>query len=290
MAVSIINKQLKTIDNGISSFVDGLPETERKVFDKVMELVKDLTTADGSIENNAQNIRIIARIKAELEGIVLNNDYLQKVSDFTKVFNDVGNLNSTYFSEIADNFSPKPLLEEIKKLNIDTTVSDLTESGIGSAYTDGIRDLLETNITTGAKYTDLVSGLRDFIIGKDGEDGKLVKYARQISTDALNQYNGQYIKSVSSDLGLNWYMYIGSNLETTRPFCKALTQKKYIHESELSSIVNGNIDGKKVSTAGLYPDTTAANFFQLRGGYNCGHQLYPIPSGLVPKELRDKFQ
>lgn len=286
----IINSQLDLIEKSVNEFVSSLPQTERAVYDRVLELVKQLDVRAGLIESNANNLRLIARIKGELDRIVISNDYARKVSEFTAVFDRVGNLNENYFAMIAQGFRPKPLLDEIKRLNIETTISDLTENGIGSAYIDGIRDLLETNITTGARYSDMVDDLRTFIKGKDGEDGTMVKYAKQIATDSLNQYNGQYIKAVTNDLKLEWYQYVGSNIKTTRPFCKALTEKRWVHESEIPTILNGNIDGKKVSLAGLYPNTNRQNFFQLRGGYNCGHQLYPVLTSVVPESVRARIK
>lgn len=285
-----IDKQLQFIDDSVNAFVDGLTMTERQVFSKVLELIKQLELTGGSIKNNAFNVILVSRIKNELERIVINHDYVLKVTDFVVAFDHVSNINNDYFGTIAVNFSPPAVLNEIKKLNIETTISDLTENGIGSAYTDGIRDLLTTNITTGAKYGDMVSSLRDYIIGKDGEDGTMTKYARQIATDSLNQYNGQYIKATTDDLGLEWYMYVGSNIKTSRPFCIALTDMKYVHKSEIPEVLQGHINGKTVSLAGLMPETTPQNFFALRGGYNCGHQLYPVLSGVVPQEVRDRIK
>lgn len=282
----LVNEQLKLIDESVSDFVDGLPVTERAVFDNVMKLVKQLELNGDTIVSNTANVRLVAKIKAELESIVLNDKYLEKVDGFVKAFDKVSAVNRDYFATIAVNYSPEKVVEQVKKLNIETTIEDLTQQGIGAAYTDGIRDLLVTNVTSGARYEDLVGSLRDYIIGKDGEDGTMVRYAKQIATDSLNQYNGQYIKTVTDDLGLEWYMYVGSNLRTTRPFCKAMTELLYFHKSEIPDIIRGNINGKKVSLAGVSKDTTAQNFFTLRGGYNCGHQIYPVLTSVVPESVR----
>lgn len=194
-----------------------------------------------------------------------------------------------YFSTLVNNYSPAKVLKQITTLSIETTIADLTENGIGSAFTNGIRDILTTNVTTGASYSDMVNTMREHIIGKEGEEGTMVRYAKQIATDALNQYNGQYIKATTDDLGFEWFTYVGSNIKTTRPFCLAMTEKRYYHISELPQIVKGDIDGKKVPLNGLIEGTNANNFYALRGGYNCGHQVYPALPAFVPKELRDKF-
>jgi hypothetical protein len=92
-------------------------------------------------------------------------------------------------------------------------------------------------------------------------------------------------------------MYVGSNLETTRDFCDHLTEKKYIHESELPDIVAGKIDGyqcplnpKTKLWAGAIAGTTVDNFIVYRGGWNCGHQLMPVNEAAVPENIRNKFK
>jgi hypothetical protein len=100
-------------------------------------------------------------------------------------------------------------------------------------------------------------------------------------------------------LGWEWFRYVGSNLKTTRTFCKALTQKQYYHRSELPKIIKGNfaefkeMKGKIYDKTGLpqgmIEDTNVSNFQTYRGGYNCGHQSYPIPNYLVPENIISTF-
>jgi len=87
-------------------------------------------------------------------------------------------------------------------------------------------------------------------------------------------------------LGLVWYQYVGSLITTSREFCIHLVGKRYVHESEITGIINGKIDGEKVSLAGLIPDTTKDNFPILRGGYNCRHQMLAVSEATVPKKVR----
>ena len=92
---------------------------------------------------------------------------------------------------------------------------------------------------------------------------------------------------------------IGSNIKTSRTFCIALTEKKYYHRSELAQIIKGNftefkqmkgeIYDKTKLPQGMYDDTNTSNFQVYRGGYNCGHQAYPIPNSSVPKNLLKMF-
>jgi hypothetical protein len=41
---------------------------------------------------------------------------------------------------------------------------------------------------------------------------------------------------------------------------------------------------------GMIEGTNESNFPTYRGGYNCGHQMYPVPPLNVPKTIRNKFK
>jgi len=280
---------VKEIESGINEFIKDLPSTERRTYKKLLELVSELEVSSGNIKTNINNIKILSKIKKEIDDIVLSDKYLKDVKAFTDSFNSVEKLQNQYYAELSDKFTPKKVYTELKKVNIETTVDLLTENGLGSEYTDGVTKILSDNIKSNGNYADMVESMRDYIIGVDGEDGSLVRYAKQIATDSLNQYSANLTKAISDDLGMNWYQYVGSNKDTTRPFCKAMTEKRYFHKSEISKIIKGNIGGEKVSLAGQDANTNEDNFIILRGGYNCRHQVYPVADALVPLELRNMF-
>jgi hypothetical protein len=77
----------------------------------------------------------------------------------------------------------------------------------------------------------------------DKGSGALSKYANTYATTAISQYAGENNKILTDDLGLEWFEYVGSNIETTREFCEHLTEKRYIHKSEIKTILKGDIDG-----------------------------------------------
>jgi hypothetical protein len=145
----------------------------------------------------------------------------------------------------------------------------------------------------------MMGQMRDFLLTNETGAGALEKYTKQITTDALNQYAAQYTNAVTNDLGLEWFMYTGSIIDTSRPLCKALIKKKYIHKSELPDIIlgkfkefdeeGGKINPKTKLPEGMIPGTNASNFHIYRGGYQCGHQLIPIDASSVPEHIRLRF-
>jgi GNAT superfamily N-acetyltransferase len=127
--------------------------------------------------------------------------------------------------------------------------------------------------------------------------GLLAQHSGTYAHDAINDFMGQRNKIIGEDLGLEWYMYVGSNLTTTREFCEHLTKKKYVHKSEIPTILSGDIDGHECEIyaktglpLGLKDGTTPENFIVHRGGWNCGHQLVPVAPEAVPEDVRKKIE
>jgi hypothetical protein len=115
--------------------------------------------------------------------------------------------------------------------------------------------------------------------------------------DTLGEFAGQGNKMVADSLKSEWFQYVGSNLTTTREFCKHLTKKRYVHISEIPELLKGKIDGHQceIYTAtglpyGMKEDTNVDNFIVHRGGWNCGHELIPASEVTVPKEIREKIK
>ena len=290
-------KQLiQLITQAIDRFNNKIPGIQSQMLDEVLLLSKKLEINGGSVRINAANLKLISDIKGKLQKIILNPDYIKSVKEYVSNFNELTNLQNQYFNEIADKFSPPGLTKEILKQAKESVVSQLTETGLDANITDSVKEILRKGITSGIGYAGLQKQLTDYLTENDTGEGQLQKYVKQISTDSINQFSRTYSNLVSNDLGLEWFRYSGSNIETTRPFCLACTKRKFIHVSELTKIIHGDFeefrefDGKINSKThlpqGMYPETDESNFATLLGGYNCGHQWRPVSEDLVPEEIK----
>lgn len=307
MHEKILNDIVKTIETEIDRFDGKIPATEKRIFDRVLELTKDLEVKNGRITNSVQNINAINKLLKEVERIVVGKDYVKEVGSMLKVFDEIETLQKSYFSSLAVDVGRKPLLSAIKKDSINYTVDRLTEAGIRAEFGEGLKSILQTNIKSGGSYADLTDQLREYIKGgKDANGnpipGKLQRYTRGAVTDALNNYSASYNEAVGIDLGWKWRMYTGSLIETSRAWCVHMVKKKYIHESELNTVITDNIDGVKICSeeipcnkktglpSGMMKGTNAENISQRRGGWGCGHQFGVVPDLVVPKNLKDKIK
>lgn len=292
---------LKRIDTAISKFNKVIPKIQKDIFADIQEQIKRLDTNNGKIKPTVANIKIITSIKNKMLRLILTPEYKKEVKDFAAAFNDVTKLQNQYWQAAEKTFKPRALLKQIRIQAISDTVKSLTASGIGSTIQEQISDILRTNITTGGSYASLNDQLRESLVNTK-TDGLLMKYTKQITTDALNQYSAQYTQTVSSDLGFEFFAYQGSDIKTTRPFCDAMTDIRYFHVTEIPRLLKAENmyyikDGKKTKVGiyektglpnGMIPGTNPSNFQINRGGYNCGHQIRPVSGVLVPQDIKDR--
>jgi hypothetical protein len=292
-----IKELLSIIEQSTDEFINGLTPIQVKTYNRLITLLKELETdSDGNIKTNLNNIKLINSIDRELNGIVLNKTYIKSVAKFAKLYNTVDKLQDKYFAALNVEYTPLKVLEEVKKATVNTTIEQLTENGIGGNYTGKIKELLTKNITSGGSYADMTAMLKKTIVGDPGKDGKLVSYAKQIVIDSINQYNRTYTKTITNDLGLEWYQYTGTLLTTSRQFCILMVAKRYFHVSEIPTLLSGNIDGVQVDMnektglpEGMIEGTNESNFITNLGGYQCGHTVFPVITESVPKDKREKL-
>lgn len=291
------------IKDALEKFNKKIPASQRAMLDGIEEQVARLDLNNGKIKATVANLKIVASIKAKLLKLVLNDEYIDEVKQFAQAFRDVSVLQREYWQQIETSFKPRSILKEIRSQAIGDTVSKLTEAGIGTNIADNIADILRTNITTGGSYKDLLGQLRESLTDTQKSDGLLTRYSKQITTDSLNQYSATYVQIVSSDLGYEWYAYQGSDIKTTRPFCDAMTDRRYFHISELPKLLRADglyYEKKGVKTKvpiyektglphGMIDGTNPENIFIRRGGYNCNHQIRPVSANLVKAQSADLY-
>jgi hypothetical protein len=295
-----IQATLKAIDDGLITWDEAMPKIQEQIYRRLLIFQKELIIQGDTITNSVKNIKLLSDLKSDLESIILDDsDYLESVTKFAKLYDKVSELNYAYFKALEKKFKPPKVMEAVKKQSVSLVLDSLTEAGMNTNLINPVREMINTYVTTGGSYSQLSKELNNYINGTPTIDGALVKYTKLVTTDAINQYTATVNQVVSADLGWEWFRYVGSNIKTTRTFCKALTQKQYYHRSELPKIIKGNfaefkemkgqLNQRTGLPQGMIEDTNVSNFQTYRGGYNCGHQAYPIPNYLVPKNIISTF-
>ena len=289
------NKILKAITKALSRFDKKIPAMQSELYKLMLAEIKRLDTNGDKLKVTVKNLSILASIKNKLNRLILNPEYKAEIKEFAKAFNSVYALQFEYWKSVEATFKPRPLLKAIRNQAITDVVGQLTAQGISANVSDAIIAILRKNITAGGSYNDLAEQLRQSLVNTPESKGILDRYVKTVAKDSINQFSRQYTQIVSSDLGYVWFRYMNTDIETTRCFCDAMTDKDYFHISEVPELLRGKglkCDGEPVAIYkktglpyGMVDGTNAENFFVRAGGWNCGHSIQPVNIRQVPKAV-----
>jgi len=90
------------------------------------------------------------------------------------------------------------------------------------------------------------------------------RYASQMAHDSLMQFDGQFTKYKAAEAGITNYKYTGTNIITTRDFCRNNLNKVFSEQEAIDLWASTRWAGK----SGTDP-------FINRGGYRCRHSFIP---------------
>lgn len=264
-----------------SDLVDGLISVlERKVEQSQRHLL-DLTvsqfvdklqlTEDGRVRNTLYNKRLLANIDTVFDrfgktaGVEIARLIAQGVQS-------VVNFNGEYY---------KMFTTQAQLLPISATVKEFVQSWLGLTE----RGAVKTNgyLDTLIKDTTVKNQIKDFalrsVIGQKGwmesknELGKIVsgrmsQYYRNFVYDTYSQVDRATGEVYAEKLGLQFAVYEGGIIKTTRKFCRERNGKVF-HRTEIEKF------DPKVAKPPNY------NPFTDLGGYGCRHHLNWIPEALA---------
>jgi hypothetical protein len=298
----LISEILRTINDADEALAGQLPLAEKRAFAELMQAVGELErNSRGEIKPTVKNIKLITKISERLNDAILNPSFNKGRDQYIKAFETVNELQKEYFAATELELGTAGLSRELQKQTINQVSEYLGRQGIGSTVTKQTQDILRSAVLNGGKYEDLVESLRVFMLQDKAGQGAMQRYARTYITDSLNQYAASYNAIVVADLGLQWYKYVGGEIETTREICRMLIDAKktcmpFIHRSQFDDIIRGEVCGEQAEIydktglpQGMIEGTNVGNFQTRRGGYNCRHQLIPVSSSIVPQYLRDLY-
>lgn len=300
--MSELKKIIDTMDEASDGFAKIADKQQKKMYDEILLLVKNLdTTPDGKIKQSIANLKQLTQIKAKLSKLAKDDEWAAGVGKFLQYFTLIQGEQMQYFTKA---FAENTLTEQAKKKHdlmkqvaVQNTIEGLIGTGLQTNVTDPINNFLLRAVTSGAKFADLQKELHDHLMGADGGKGAFARYAGTYATTAMTQFTGQNNKLLTDNLGVEWFMYVGSNKETTREFCEQLTKKMYIHKSEIPDILKGKIDDYQCAIYpktglpyGMIDGTNEDNFQCNCGGWNCRHQLVPVDEMVVPASIRARIK
>lgn len=296
-AEDILKKITKIVEDAAEKFNNTLPSMQKRVFEELKSLLKDLDLKADRINPSVKNLKLIAGINKKLEKIIFDKKYRNNLKDYISAFNEITSLQNQYFSSLEDSFKPTALLQQIREEAIEITIDGMNDA-IKGAFGQPVRAILQQNITGGGSYKELMETLS--VQGNPDTGSIAASNVKTITITAVAQYARNYSHTVAEGLSFEWYQYVGSTIETTRCFCNAMVKKRFLHKSEVPDILKGEfkesedlgceLSEKTGLPAGMIKGTNTSNFFTLAGGWNCQHSIFPVPASRVPEDIRARIR
>ena len=196
-----------------------------------------------------------------------------------KVINDLKFLSFSGFQDIGNRFLDtianevyqsavigKPFNEMVKNIRgqINGVYQRSNENAINRlvSYIDKNRYSADASILTKVKFA------RETLHTKYGSDilgENMRKYSSQIAHDSIMQFDGQFTKYKGDEAGITSFKYTGTNITTTRDFCRSNLNRVFTEEEARSVWSSQSWSGKSGSDP-----------FVNRGGYRCRHSFIPF--------------
>lgn len=268
----------RLIVEAMDSYAVGVEAIEGRVANRLTLILKNLETdSEGYILQSAANRRVLYDAENLVYEILPGREFTSLVQEAIQVIPAVDNINIRYFESVNDKFAAnRAFIKNLQTSTIKNIESTILQDGLQSQVKTPLVNILNQNVNMGGQFSGMLKQTREFIEGNDEVEGRVMSYSRTFLRDSLFNYSRSYQESVTSDLGLDWYLYAGGLIDKSREFCVERAGK-YFHRSEIEAWASLDWQGKKAGT-------TESSIFIYCGGWSCAHSLIPVHESVVPKE------
>lgn len=261
----------------------------KKLYKQYREYVNRFSLDEnGNILNNPQNIALANNSKA-----VTNQVFNSGVSaEYNKLFNDaflgINNKNAEYYSYIMGEDIDQVTNQVNSTMSAVVGTGDFAGNGLIQQLLDPseisrkIQNTIIKSVTSQDDIKVATKTLKSGIVGDDEKMGFAESYYYQNANDSFSEYERISSDNYSTKLQLNYAIYQGGEIKSTRSFCESRNGKVFNRET-IESWQNLDWQGKKKDH----------NILIDAGGYNCRHYYdwvsYALARRLDPDIEKSKY-
>lgn len=284
MNKSDLNKFTKRKDKLISKLESNLSKkvkaSQRKVLKEVIEEFVEKLDVDeeGRIKNTLKNKRQISNIDRVFSKYSRTSG-VEIAKEIVNATNNIAALNKSYFSSIVDNNAELTSLNKQAVDFIDLWLGIGERGGVkkngylktiiqDATVRNQVKDIAVKTVIGRKGWQESKSEIQDFIIGNKNKTGAFERYYRNFVYDMFSQVDRTISDVYAEKLDLNFAIYEGGIIKTTREFCRKRNGKVF-HRSEIEEF-----DPETARPPNYNPITDL-------GGYGCRHHLNWIPNQLA---------
>lgn len=274
-ADKLINKGESIMSVSEKQFSSNVFLIEKLLMKEINKLFDVVDINAGKLRTNQKTQEFLLSLDQRIMNALEKSGYNESVFSFMKNFDRIKENNIDIQSAINGQNIAFSSLNDITKLETQNTIDKLMRTGISRDFIVPIRESIYRNVMLGADVNDAKKSIESYILTKDGQDSKLLRYTTQVARDSINQFDGAIQGAIKNELGYKDYLYAGSLIEDSRGQCIFWVGKSFLKgeelEGEIKTAIAGNtLGGHKCS--GMILDTTVDTFSVYRGGYNCRHR------------------
>lgn len=273
----LINKSDKLINDSQDTFLYDVKKSEKFIFEELIKILSTLTVTNGKLQTNQKSLEFLLSLDKRIFSALNKADYTASINEYVKNFDilaqNAREIQSAMNGLTVDSSQLKPIV------NIEKQNTLLKLKSLDKDFITPLRETIYRNIYLGSDITTIEKTIKDFVVSTPDSDSRLLKYANQISTDAIHQFDGSIQATIGEELGLNAIRYTGSLIKDSRGQCVKWVQEnhgiilvKNLQEEIDFAYAGGTYQGHSIS--GMIPGTTPENFAVLRGGYKCRHRVF----------------
>lgn len=261
-----LRPNLKTlIEQNFLKEADGIVSEYDEIVKEYQRFIKPLPIPDQFKTLTKPDLRVINELK---------------ILSFSG-FEDVGNrfldtiANEVYQSSVTG----RPFNEMVK--NIRGQISGVYQRSNENAVNRLVDYIDKNRYSENTQIIERVKKAREVLHTKYASDilgNNMRRYASQIAQDSLMQFDGQFTLYKGKEAGITKFQYVGTNITTTRDFCRRYLDRVFTEE-EARSIWQQSWRGK----SGTDP-------FINRGGYRCRHSFILYDDDWFTEETNDNIE
>lgn len=279
--IAAILRKMQRVSLDMSTAIGGdvarldkaLQALQRDLFELIVtEFLTGFNTTDGALTTTTANLARVSAIDRLFDGF--RRSHLGELIDgFAARLDEISAAVSDYFRL---GWAPSKV-DRISEVNtaIHAVIGVKDGKLVPGGYLDrlaqgdelraALKNYMTVAISNKASLRDLTRGLGILVKGSPETDGFLQRYYRQYAYDTFNQVREMKSRQFAEGLGLKYFVYQGSVIETTRKFCRKKAGKVFTTKQAQGWKNDPDLIDKK----------TAATYNPLieRGRYNCRHWI-----------------
>lgn len=275
----LANDRTQLVDKIVTAMEKRVTTAQSSLLRIIVSDFVDKLDRDGDvIKNTMRNKRLVGLIDTVYNRFATQGKGAELTAAVVGGMDKILNFNDKYYSSFGDKAKLNPISSQVRESMGDWL--GLTKNGKAqpNGYIDtlikdpstaqAIKDMSMSAIVGQQGYNATKNALKDYIEDTPTGTGRLRKYYRNFVYDKFSQADRTSSKIYADKLKLNYAIYEGGLIKTSRQFCKDRNGKVF-SRAEIAEF-----DPHEARPPGYNPFTDL-------GGYGCRHHLNWIPDAVA---------